>query len=197
MHRMRSAGPWEAPAVRLPLLIDSGLFAEAEVSALCLDGDCFALGNAACPVDSPPDAAARAAAIADEAVRYGLVAALRTAAWVHGVLARPPRPSVLWVDLSTGSRTRAPAVAPSEVRLARGDVQRIGALRVTTPLRTAADLARLEPDFPADLGDAVLALLEQASRSPAWLAAALAAGPAVPHKRRAVDRLRRLAVSSR
>ncbi|MDQ1512733.1 MAG: hypothetical protein QOC59_575, partial [Microbacteriaceae bacterium] len=70
--------------MRLPILLDSGLFPDAELSALRLDGDCFPVGSAAVPADSAVDAAVRAAVLAREAARYGLVAADRAAAWVHG-----------------------------------------------------------------------------------------------------------------
>ena len=171
--------------MRLPTLLDSALFAPAELSALRLDGDCFAVGPAAVAADAPLDSAVRAA-------RYGLVAADQLAAWVHGAISRPPSPVRFAIDLVDGVRTRTPPVPPREVRFERADLTVIAGLRLTTPLRTALDLARLEERFDRSAAAAVGHLLSLAGIPPADAAEALAAAPPAPDKRRGIHRLRSL-----
>jgi hypothetical protein len=177
--------------VRLPAVLTPPLFAEAELSALALDGDAFRLGDAVVPTDVPVGAAVRAATIAPAARRYGLVAERWTAAWVHGVVPTPPRPHQLCLDVSATGRTRMLA-GVREVLLQPRDVLAVHGLRVTTPLRTACDLARLEPPSTA-LDHALGALIALAGLTPREAAAMLIAGPQTPNKREGVDRLRALA----
>ena len=182
--------------MRLPTLLDSALFAPAELSALRLDGDCFAVGPAAVAADAPLDSAVRAAVLAGEAARYGLVAADRLAAWVHGAMSRPPSPVRFSIDLADGVRTRTPPVPPREVRFERADLTVIAGLRLTTPLRTALDLARLEERFDRSAAVAVGHLLSVAGIPPTDAAEALAAAPPAPDKRRGIHRLRSLSTGS-
>lgn len=179
--------------MRLPLLLDTGLFPDAELSALRLDGDGFPVGPALIAADAPVDPAVRAAVLVQEADRYGLVATDRAAAWVHGAVSRLPCPLRFSVDLAGGVRTRTPPVAPREVRFGRNDLMVVAGLRLTTPLRTALDLARLEERFDAQIAAAVAHLLSLAAISPRAAAAALVASAQSPDKRRAVRRLRSLA----
>jgi hypothetical protein len=183
--------------VRLPLLLDSGLFPDAELSALRLDGDGFPVGPALIAADAPLDPAVRAAVLLGEAERYALIAADRAAAWVYGAVSRLPCPVRFSVDLADGVRTRTPPVAPREVRFRRNELTVLAGLRLTTPLRTALDLARLEDAFDAPTAAAVAHLLKLARISPRAAAAALIAGPQSPDKRRGVRRLRSLATTAR
>lgn len=176
--------------MRLPALLTPALFPEAELCALMLDGEAFRLGDALVPIDVPESPALRARSIAPAAERYCLVAERWTAAWVHGAVVTAPRPHQLCNDLDRNGRTRM-VVGSREVLFQPGDVLQLGGLAVTTSLRTAADLARLEPSDAAI--DAVLgALLGLAGTTAAEAAAHLAAAPQSPHKRRGVSRLRAL-----
>jgi len=93
---------------------------------------------------APDSTEVRAAAVALVTGREA-IAVDRTAAWVHGVdvtalPAGEPRP------VETLSPGRGARGALGSGRLLTGhDVQRIDALRLTTPLRTALDLGRLLP----------------------------------------------------
>ena len=92
----------------------------------------------------PDSTAMRAAAVALATGRQS-IAVDRTAAWVHGVDVTglgPGEPRPLEV-LSPGRHARG--ALGSGRQLAGHDVQRIDALRLTTPLRTALDLGRLLP----------------------------------------------------
>jgi hypothetical protein len=173
--------------VRLPTVLTAELFPEAELCALRLDGDVFPLGHALVPVDTPVDPAVRAATVAVAAQHHDLVAERWTAAWVHGVLPVAPAPHQLCTDVGRTGRTRMLA-GLREVHLRPGDVLTLAGLGVTTPLRTACDLARLEADGPT-LGRTLLGLLVLASCSPAQAAAHLAGTPPAPHKLRGCARL--------
>jgi hypothetical protein len=176
--------------VRLPAVLTPSLFPEAELSAMTLDGDVFRLGDATVPTDVPVGATVRAGSIAAAARRYGLVAERWTAAWVHGVTPTAPRPHQLCNDIGRNERTRM-VVGLREVAFLPGEVLLLGGLAVTTPLRTAADLARLEPT--SDLLAATIgALLDLSGVPPVEAAARLAAAPRSPYKRRGVRRLREL-----
>lgn len=82
-----------------------------------------------------------------------LIVVDRTAAWVHGVDALPrsaihTMPSLDLFSLSA-SRTRRAGVRSGIRDLLPRDVEVVGPLRVTTPLRTACDLGRLLWRFDA------------------------------------------------
>ncbi len=108
---------------------------------------------AAAAPDSTP---ARAAAVALVTGRES-IAVDRTAAWVHGVdvtslPAGEPRP----VEVVSPGRSARRALGSGR-ELAGHDVQRIGSLRLTTPLRTALDLGRLlRPDLALGAMDRLL-----------------------------------------
>jgi AbiEi antitoxin C-terminal domain len=176
--------------VRLPAVLTPTLFAEAELSALTLDGDAFRLGDAVVPTDVPETSALRAQSIASAAEQYGLVAERWTAAWVHGVTATAPRPHQVCNDVVRNGRTRM-VVGLREVLFQPDDVVLLGGLAVTAPLRTAADLARLEPPSP-ELDPGLAGLLELAGVTATEAAARLAAAPRSPFKRRGVRRLKAL-----
>jgi hypothetical protein len=190
MQRSTSLRTRHPVRVHLPALLDTALFAEAELAALRLDGDCLPLGPALVALDEPIDAALRAAVLAPEAARYDLVAADRLAAWVHGAGDLPAPPFRFTIDRNDGVRTRVLATPPREVLLSPGDVVLLAGLRVTTPLRTALDLARLEDVFGESERLSVLALLALADVHPRDAADLLEVAPILPGKRRGIDRLR-------
>jgi hypothetical protein len=80
-----------------------------------------------------------------------VVLARRTAAWVFGVDALDPRgyPATPPVEVAAPDRSRRPrhrlVVAHSVEDLRADDITELGGLRLTTPLRTASDLARFLP----------------------------------------------------
>lgn len=182
--------------MRLGPAVDLSVFTEAELSALRLDGDGFALGRSVVPTDVPVDAAIRAAALSPAVARYGLVVDGLAAAWVHGAVPALPEPLALAVDVRDGVRTRTIRPAPREARFEPGDVLVLGGVRVAAPFRAAFDLARLDDRFTGDVVEVVRALLAVAGLdAPAAAATAIAMRPC-PHKNRAVDRLLGLAALS-
>jgi hypothetical protein len=175
--------------VRLLPALDTDRFAEAERSVLRLDGDCVPLGLTVVPVDVPVVPEVRAASLRPAVLRHDLVVDRRTAAWVHGVVPALPKPLTLAVDVRRTGRTRAIVPPPREAHLRPADVERLGGVLVTTPLKTAFDLLRL----PASLDDATAAaargLLDVAGLTPPIAAALAHLQIACPHKQRGIARL--------
>jgi hypothetical protein len=173
--------------VRAQPTLDPEQFSEAERSVLRLDGDCVPVGLTVVPADVPMGPAVRAASLAAAVARYDLVVDLRTAAWVHGAVPELPRPLTIAVDVSRARRTKLVAPAPREALFRPDDLVRLGGVLVTSPLKTAFDLLRLEAGHAAE--DVAVALLRSGRLSPAVAAALAQLQPGCPHKQRGIDRL--------
>jgi hypothetical protein len=132
--------------------------------------------------------AQRAASLAAAVRRHDLVLGGWTAAWVHGATERLRRPLDLQTDSSGGARAKHTPLR--QVALGSRDVVRIGGVRVTSPFRTAADLARLEHHLGSEGSAAVVALIAATGLTWAQAVAALAATPTATGKRRALARFR-------
>ena len=176
-------------AVRLPQVLDPELFSPAERSVLRLDGECVPVGLSDVPVDVPVDRVVRAASLASAVRRHDLVVDLRTAAWVHGAEPALPHPLTLAIDITRARRTKLVRPAPREARFRPDDLERLGGVLVTTPLKTAFDLLRLGHDADADAETIAARLLRVAGLSPPIAAALAQLQPGCPHKQRGIDRL--------
>ena len=141
---MPSAPPADAHdrCMRLPPVLGPDDLPLAERMAARLDGELFVLGGSHCPVDAVETPALRlAAALAGRSPRY--IAELETAAWVWGAQLVPPDPVQLCVDLRARARPARPRdIALREVVVQPSEVRWLGGHQVTSPLRTAVDLAR-------------------------------------------------------
>lgn len=179
--------------MRLPAALDTEQFSEAERSALRLDGECVPVGLTVVPVDVPVGPAVRAASLRAATERYDLVLDLRTAAWVHGAVATLPRPLTLAVDVT---RTRGTKIVPPprEAHFRPDDLIRLGGVRVTTPLKTAFDLLRLDEHGDEATDRVAAALLRVAGLSPSVAAALAHLQRRSPYKQRGIDRLAALRV---
>jgi hypothetical protein len=134
---------------------------------------------------------ARAAAHAvPAAVRQRVVAGRMTAAWIYGCAEEPDKLALL-VDakrrISSLRNTRGCTL--HEVRLGPFDVVSMGGLMVSSPLRTAVDIA-----LHVDAHRALPALAGLLARPEAdvrirLLVLAIEATPRVPHKRAALEKL--------
>ncbi|GAA4743666.1 hypothetical protein GCM10025783_14080 [Amnibacterium soli] len=175
--------------MRLAPALDPGSFPEAERSVLLLDGEAVPLGLTVIPVDVPVGPAVRAASLAAAVARFDLVVDLRTAAWVHGAVPALPRPLTLAVDVSRSRRTKLVVPPPREARFRHDDLLRLGGVLVTTPLKTAFDLLRLDDDADPALDALAAALLREAGLTAAVAAALAHLQPGCPHKQRGIDRL--------
>jgi hypothetical protein len=155
-----------------------------------LDGELFALGEAYCPIDVIETPALRLAAIlAGRSAR--LIAELATAAWIWGAVDLAPTRLELCVNLRARARPQAtPHANVREVVLGDGDTTAWGDYRVTTPLRTAADLARSREPFTTADRDAVRGLARIGRFQLADCLAHMNTRRNLPDKRRAAERLR-------
>lgn len=174
--------PFSSP--ELQTLAADGLLARFHTHGYTLPG-----------VRASPQLRARAAAGSVPAsIRQRVVAGRMTAAWIYGCAAEPDRLALL-VDakrrVSSLRSTRGCTL--HEVKLGPLDVVSLGGLMVSSPLRTALDVAlhvaaeRALPTLEALLarpqGDVRLRLL----------VLAIEASPRVPHKVAALEKLARLA----
>lgn len=141
-----------------------------------------------------PQLRARAAAFAvPQSIMQRVVAGRMTAAWIYGCAPEPDRLALL-VDakrrVSSLRSTRGCTL--HEVRLGPCDVVSLGGLMVSTPLRTALDIAlHVEPVR------AIPALQELLNRPELdvrlrLLVLAVEATPRVPHKKAALEKLSQL-----
>lgn len=154
---------------------------------LRLDGDAVPLGLTDVPVGTPVGPVVRAASLAPATGRHDLVVELASAAWVHGAVAALPQPLHLAVAVGQGRRVALRSPGAREVRFRPSDLVRLGGVLVTTPLRTAFDLVRLEPGPASD--EVAAALLRIAGLTPGIAAGLAQLFVRCPHKQRAIDRL--------
>jgi hypothetical protein len=168
-------------------VLDLETFPPTERSVLRLDGESLPLGLTDVPVGVPVGPAVRAASLTPATRRHDLVVELRSAGWVHGVVTTLPDPLTLAVDIVRTGRRKLPAPPPREVRFRAADLERLGGVLVTTPLRTAFDLVRLDPG--ADSDALASALLRLAGLAPPIAAALAQLFVRCPNKERAIERL--------
>jgi hypothetical protein len=171
-----------------PVLHDTEL-PLAERMAARLDGELFAYGDGHSPIDEVDGPALRLQAVLG-ARPVRIIAELATAAWVWGARELPPQRLELCVDLRARARPAAsPLAVVREVVLLPGDTVVLGTRQVTTPLRTAVDLARTRDDFTATDRQAVRRLAGFAGLDLAACVSFMDRSRNLPAKRRAIDRL--------
>ncbi|MFF1829457.1 hypothetical protein [Paenarthrobacter sp. NPDC058040] len=190
-----------APHLQEPVLHElysaRRIFTWPELQSMASDGILSALygKSYAAPGSAvTPRLRARAAALAvPERMRTKVVAGRLTAAWIYGC-ARPPRNLTLLVDAKhrISSIRGAGGCSLHEVKLGQFDVVSLGGLLVSSPLRTAADIAlhvEAEQALPA-----LTQLMEKPDLGVRLRLVTLAvqAAPRVPHKKRALATLSRL-----
>lgn len=165
----------------------------AELTAARLDGHLVELGDAFIPADAVETPGLRAGSLRDT-LGDSLAASHLTAAWVHGAL--PVAPVRHTVQRAVDRRLHhvfGIRLLYRDGRIPDDDLQLVGGVRVTSPARTLADLARV----PDDAHTAAAHLLAGsraglAHDAIAWLDAQ---GP-LPHKRTAVSLLRAIAADA-
>ena len=171
------------------------VFTSAELQAMRLEGLVrLVIGDSYLRSDFTEDPATRSRAAAHsvpQSIRPRVALGRTCAAWVYGCT-RPPA----LISLVTDHRRRTTALPPfapavmHQVALGPFDVNLVGGVSVTTPLRTALDIAVHGEDR-----DAVL-ILRAIGRAPELdcplrlVEAALVNTPRVPGKTRALTRLR-------
>jgi hypothetical protein len=181
---------------RLPAVLSPDDLPVAELCAARLDGDLFAIADCYTPVDLPDRAVSRAQALAG-ALSVRVIVEQNSAAWVFGVTDAMP---MLPQFCSTADARAKPAairrLTVREVVIDDDEILNLGGVRVTSPLRTASDLARVSTEFDASTQLVVLRLLELARASVDDCIGLLERRRNLPGKRRTLERLRSLSVSA-
>lgn len=184
---------------RFPDLYAPGVpFAGPELQSLAADGLLARFhqhGYTLPGIPASPQLRARAAAgVVPPAIRQRVVAGRLTAAWIYGCAGEPDRLALL-VDAKrrvSGLRNTRGCTL-HEVKLGPFDVISLGGLMVSSPLRTALDIALhvdAERAVPALAG---LLARPQQDVGLRLLVRAIEATPRVPHKRAALEKLALLA----
>jgi len=195
----RASGADAAPPPRFPDLYAPGMpFACPELQSLAADGILARFhqhGYTLPGIPASPQLRARAAAGAvPPAIRQRVVAGRMTAAWIYGCAAEPDRLALL-VDakrrVSSLRNTRGCTL--HEVKLGPFDVISLGGLMVSSPLRTAMDIALHVESQRAVPALAALLSRPQQDVKLRLLVRAIEATPRVPHKRAALEKLALLA----
>lgn len=158
----------------------------AELSAARLDGHLVEVDGAYAPADTVETPALRAGAMR---LLLGdtLAATHLSAAWIHGALAEPPARHT--VQRAVTRRIHGVIhrrLHYRDVCLPASDLQRIGGVLVTDPVRTVLDLART-PDGTHD--GALAAMIARDGRVVETALARLTASGPLPHKLRAIETL--------
>jgi hypothetical protein len=187
-----AAAPPDQPLHELYLA--GALFSWPELQAMASDGVLAQLcqrGYLTPGTRSTPQLRARAAACTiPESVRQRIVAGRLTAAWIYGCAREPDRLALL-VDANRriSSLRSIRGCTFHEVRLGPFDVVSLGGLMVSSPLRTALDIA-----LHVDAEQALPALAAFLARPELdvrlrLLRLAVEAAPRPPHKKAALQKL--------
>lgn len=177
--------------MRIASVLSSRDLPTAELQAGVLDGELVRVGEGYCAIDTIIDSHHRAASIATEVPRW-CIAERRTAAWIYGILPEQPRQLSLCVSLRSKVRPiSSQRCAFREVAVTEGDIRVIGGLKVTTPIRTAIDIVRIDDGFDAECNTIVRALSTLGTGfTLAECEVELTRRKNLPHKRKALQRLR-------
>lgn len=160
----------------------------AELSAARLDGDVVELGDAYIPADAVETRALRAGSLSG-ILGENLAATHLSAAWVHGVLPEPPVRHTVQRGVSRRlHRLPARNLVYRDLAVDAADLELIGGVLVTSPVRTLCDLARV--DDPAHRRAA--ALLSEGRGGLVHESIARLQQGVLPHKRPAILFLRTL-----
>ncbi|MCH6470257.1 type IV toxin-antitoxin system AbiEi family antitoxin [Sinomonas terrae] len=189
------------PAGRLPqILVPGRPFTSSELQAMANDGVLQQLvGDSYAPATSTPTPELRAASLAamlNARLKRRTVVGRMSAAWIYGCAPAPPAPVLLVpAPRRLSSTGRGHGALVHEVVLGDFDISEFGAILVTSPLRTAVDIAvHSEGTLAAQtlrrlLGQPGLGLTSSLVRR------AVETLPRQPHKQRARDLLARLAAA--
>lgn len=175
---------------RLPPVLSRLDLPEAELCAAQLDGQLYRVDECFSPIDEVERCTNRAAALA-AILPARLIAEQRTAAWLLGVLERAP--AVHQVCVSAHARARPAAarrLSVREVEIDDSEILRIGGTALTTPQRTAIDLARACTDFGIAERGIVAGLLRLGGLGFDDCRTAIEARRHLPQKSRALARIR-------
>lgn len=173
---------------RLPAVLSPIDLPGPELHAAKLDGELYPVDECFSPVDEVERVQQRALALAF-LVPHGLIAEQRTAAWIYGVAVCPDRHQFC-ADINARVRPSSQRrITVREVVIEGCDVLEFAGLPVTTPLRTALDLARFSPVFTEVEAEMLAALMRLGRFGLDDCIAALNRRRNLPGKRQALARL--------
>jgi hypothetical protein len=161
---------------------------QAELSAARLDGDVVELGEAYIPADAVETRGLRAGSLSG-ILGDTLAATHLSAAWIHGALPAPPsRHTVQRAVPRRLHRLPDRRLVYRDLAVDPEDLQRISGALVTSPERTLADLARVDDHEHRRAARLLMGSVPGVGHDAiAWLQR----HPKLPHKRAALDVLRR------
>jgi hypothetical protein len=175
--------------MRLSPVLHRSEFPAPELRALVLDGEAYRVDDCVAPVDEIDGPAQRAAALAAE-LPPRLIAEQHSAAWIWGAQPHPPGRHEVCADITARTRPAVGAVlSVREVVLLHEDTSLLAGLLVTTPMRTAIDLARFVPTWDDSEAEVVRALLSLAGVGVVDCARVMNRKRNLPNKRIALERL--------
>jgi len=161
----------------------------SELGALILDGEAYRLDDCVAPIDQPEGPRLRAAALARE-LPPRLIVEQHSAAWVWGATARPPARHEVCADVAARTRPALDSrLLVREVVILPEDIALLDGLAVTTPMRTAIDLARFVENWTDSESQVVRELLRLAGCSVLDCARVMNRRRNLPNKKTALERL--------
>ncbi|KGJ79197.1 hypothetical protein GY21_05975 [Cryobacterium roopkundense] len=173
----------------MPATLSTADLPLAELMCARLDGEVYPLGECWCPIDEIDSPNLRAASLAPLLPRRAIIER-HSAAWVYDLCPEPAQHEFC-VDL--GARTHAqpsPRRHLREVVCPTDDTAELGGVRVTTPIRTAIDLARwAAPNADDHLLPLLFALLRYGGFTDTTQARARCEARSIPHRGIALRRL--------
>lgn len=126
---------------RLPCVLSPTDLPLPELLSARLDGELFAVGGCFSPVDEIEGSVHRALALTATSPKR-VIAERGTAAWLWGALATAPVPHELCVPKGARRHVSGDWHRVREVVIRPHELTTVAGMPVTTPLRTALDLAR-------------------------------------------------------
>jgi hypothetical protein len=176
---------------RLNSILSRHEFPASELGALVLDGEVYRVDQCVAPVDEIAGPLLRAAALAAE-LPPRLIAEQHSAAWIWGAQPNPPGRHEVCADIAARARPALGALLNvREVVLLHEDTAVLAGLTVTTPMRTAIDLARFVRRWDDDEAEVVRTLLALGGVNILDCARAMNRKRNLPNKRVALERLAR------
>lgn len=174
---------------RLAPILSRTEFAAPELDALVLDGEVYRVDDCVAPLDEIDGPLLRAAALAVR-LPARLIAEQHSAAWIWGAQPQPPARHQVCADITLRARPVLGALlAVREVVLLHDDTAPLSGILVTTPMRTALDLARFVVDWSEDESRIVRTLVVLAGCSILDCARVMNRRRNLPNKRIALERL--------
>lgn len=164
--------------------------APTELQAALLDGELVRLGSGYVGIDEPEGPRDRARSMAPVLGDVRAILCDRSAAWVWGWI---PAPSAVSTCVSIDARVASPVrrrLHAREAVLDHDELVWLDGVRVTTPLRTAIDLARHDDDDDRAI-ESIEAAMRAGMVTAAQLRVAVCRRPGIAYVRRAQRRITR------